>query len=129
MNITSYFKSGRLKKRDLSDKSNNDEDYKKAREGSLSDSFAFNSTALEDVFTGSLQLPECGEILIECLRSVEQKMNEMIAMIKTTQESQFKGKMHMNKLQESVDFISAKFDVYDKAKKQKEEKKFEKTII
>ena len=37
--------------------------------------------------------------------------------------------MRMNKLQESVDFISAKFDVYDKAKKQKEEKKFEKTII
>ena len=47
----------------------------------------------------------------------------MIAMVKTTQESQFKGEMHMNKLQESVYFISAKFDEYEKDKKQKEEKK------
>ena len=41
----------------------------------------------------------------------------MTAMVKTTQESQFKGKMRMNKLQESVDFISAKFDEYEKHKK------------
>ena len=45
-------------------------------------------------------------------------------MVKTTQESQFKGEMHMNKLQESVYFISAKFDEYEKDKKQKEEKNF-----
>ena len=38
-------------------------------------------------------------------------------MVKATQESQFKGKMHMNKLQESVDFTSAKFDEYEKDKK------------
>ena len=43
---------------------------KKVREGGLSDSFALNSTALEDAFTGSLQSPECGEILIKYLRSV-----------------------------------------------------------
>ena len=41
---------------------NDGEDYKKPREGSLNDSFALNSTALEDVFTGSLQSPECGKI-------------------------------------------------------------------
>ena len=103
MNIASYFKSGSSKKRDLSDQSNDDKYYKKPREGSLRDSFVLNSTALEDIFTGSLRSPEC-------LRSVEQKMNEMIAMVKTTQESQFKGEMHMNKLQEPVYFISAKFD-------------------
>ena len=34
------------------------------------DSFALNSTVLGDIFTGSLQSPECGEILIKCLRSV-----------------------------------------------------------
>ena len=64
MNIASYFKSGNSKKRDLSDLSNDDEDYKKPRESTLSDSFALNSMALEYVFTGSLQSPECGEILI-----------------------------------------------------------------
>ena len=30
-------------------------------------------------------------------------------MVKTTQENQFKGEMHMNKLQKSVNFISTKF--------------------
>ena len=49
-------------------------------------------------------------------------MNEMIALVKTTQESQIKSKLHLNKLQESVDFISAKFDENKKDKKQKEEK-------
>ena len=84
--------------------------------------FALNSTALEDVFRGSLRTPECGEILIKSLRSVEQKMNEMIALVKTTQESQNKGELHISKLKESFDFISAKFDEYEKYRKQKEEK-------
>ena len=109
MNIASYFKSASSKKCDLSDQSNDDEGYKKPREGSLSDSFALNCTALEDVFTGTLHSPECREILIKCLKSLKQKMNKMIAMVKTTQENQFKGEMHMNKLQKSVNFISTKF--------------------
>ena len=46
----------------------------------------------------------------------------MIALVKTTQESQIRGKLHMNKLQESVNFISTKFDECKKDKKQKEEK-------
>ena len=58
----------------------------------------------------------------KCFRNVEQKMNEMIAMVKITQESQFKGELQMNKLQESVNFISTKFNEYEKGNKQKEEK-------
>ena len=64
MNIASYFKSRSSKKRDLSDQSNDHKDYKNPREGSSSDSFTLNNMTLEDVFTGSLQSPECGEILI-----------------------------------------------------------------
>ena len=118
MNIASYFKSWSSKKRDLSDQSNDGDDYKEPREGSLSDSFLLNSTSLEDVFTGSLQSSECGEIFLkEYIHSTKRNLSEMIAMVKTTQERQFKGKMQMNKLQESVDFISAKFDEYEKDKK------------
>ena len=73
---------------------------------------------MEDVFTGSLQSSECGEIFLnEYIHSTKRNLSEMTAMVKTTQESQFKGKMRMNKLQESVDFISAKFDEYEKHKK------------
>ena len=39
-------------------------------------------------------------------------MNEMIALVKTTPESQIMGK-----LQESVEFISAEFNEYGKDKK------------
>ena len=42
-------------------------------------------------------------------------------MLENTQEHQIKSKLHMNKLQEeSVDFISIKFDEHEKDKKQKE---------
>ena len=56
-------------------------------------------------------------IFKEYIHSTKRNLSEMTAMVKATQESQFKGKMHMNKLQESVDFISAKFDEYEKHKK------------
>ena len=69
---------------------------------------------MEEIFTGSLQSPECGEILFKYMTSVEQKMDEIIAMVKTKQENQFKGELHMNKLQEAVDFITTKFDEYEK---------------
>lgn len=63
----------------------------KTRGGSLNDSFASNSIAFQDTFTGSLQSAECGQILIECLRNVEQKMNEMKTLVNTMQESQIRG--------------------------------------
>ena len=78
--------------------------------------------AFEDVITGSLQSPEWGKILIKYLRNVEQNMKKVTELVKTTQESQIKGKLHIEKLQESADFISTKFDENKKDKKQKEEK-------
>ena len=122
MNIFGYFKSGSSGKRDLSEQSNDGEFCKKPRKGSLNDSIALNSTALEDVFTGSLQSPECGETLIKCLQDVEQRMSEMIKLLKAKQESQIKGELHMRKLQESVDFLGAKFHEYQKDKKQKKKR-------
>ena len=95
----------------------------KPNEGTLIGSFALNGTALEDAFTGNLLSPECGESLINYLRSVEQRINEIIALVKTTQESQIKGELDMSKLQESIDFIRATFDEYERDKKQKEKKK------
>ena len=50
MNIASYFKSGSLKKRHLSDQPNDAKDYKKPREGRINEFFALKSTLLEDVW-------------------------------------------------------------------------------
>ena len=41
MNIAGYFKSGSLKLCDLSDQSNDGEDYKKPKQVSLNESFCF----------------------------------------------------------------------------------------
>ena len=98
MNIFGYFKSGSSGKRDLSEQSNDEEVCKKTREGSLNYFIALNSMALQDFFTGSLQSPECAEFLIKCLQNFEQKLNEMIMLVKAKQESQIKGELYVNKL-------------------------------
>ena len=69
-----------------------------------------------------LYLPECGEILIKCLKNVKQKMNSMIVIIKTTKESQFKVEMHMNKLQEPVDLLALSLTNTRKTKSKKKKK-------
>ena len=51
MNINSYFNSGSLKKRDLSKQSNDGEDCKKPRVGSLNYSLGLNSTALVGAYS------------------------------------------------------------------------------
>ena len=57
-------------KRDVSEKSNNGEDFKKLRKCSLNYFFTLNSRTLKDVFTGSLQSAESAEILIEMLNKL-----------------------------------------------------------
>ena len=54
-------------KRDVIEKSNDDEDCKSLRECSLNDSITINIATLKDVFTGSWQSAECVEILIKML--------------------------------------------------------------
>lgn len=46
-------------------------------------------------------------------------MNGIIALVKAIQEKRIKGQLDINKLQESVDFISAKFNEYEEDKKAK----------
>ena len=74
------------------------------------------------MFLLGLYLPECGETLIKCLKSVKQKMNSMIVIIRTTKESQFKVEMHMNKLQEPVDLFALILTNTRKTKSKNKEK-------
>ena len=74
------------------------------------------------MFLLDLYLPECGETLIKCVKSVNQKMNSMIVIIKTTKESQFKVEMHMNKLQEPVDLLALSLTNTRKTKSKKKKK-------
>ena len=74
------------------------------------------------MFLLGLYLSECGETLIKCLKSVKQKMNSMIVIIKRTKESQFKFEMRMNKLQEPVDLLALSLTNTRKTKSKKKKK-------
>ena len=69
-NITRFFQKG-TKKRDLSDKSEIEEDPKKVREGSLDFSqISQTSDIPDDIFTKSLNSADCVAILFNCLKNL-----------------------------------------------------------
>ena len=75
--ITKVFQRG-TKKRDLSDKSETGEDQKKVREGSLDCSqISQTSDIPDDIFTESLNSPDCAAILFNFLKKLESKMKEI----------------------------------------------------
>ena len=61
-------------KHDLSDKSNEDDKRKKARENSLNISLSKDDT---DIFEEGTESPRCAGILYSCLQNLEKKVNEI----------------------------------------------------
>ena len=98
------------------------EDPKKAREGSLDCSqISQTSDIPDDVFTKSLNSPNCVAILFNCLKNLESKMKEISVSSKETTASQIKGEKLLSDLTNSVQLISDKFDEYEKDRKAKDE--------
>ena len=78
------FTRGGSKKGQRNNQSNNGEESKKSREGSFENSYILKSSALEEVSASSLKAPRCAEILISCMKHVENQLKEMIHLIKST---------------------------------------------
>ena len=97
MDISKFFNSS-SKKRDLSNQSCNDEEPKKAREASSNDS----SVSLDDVFTEGMKSPECLHILVNCMKNIEDKINEICKMNQVTQDNQIKGECQLRDLVKSI---------------------------
>ena len=113
MNITKFSRVS--KKRDLSDQSDSREQPKKARDGSLE-----KNPEVDNVFTTSMDSPECLQILFNCLQNVEKSVKEIHEMQEKTQSSQIKGELQLKELSEAVEFITKKFDQYEAERKEKE---------
>ena len=105
--ITKYFDRN-SKKRDLSDNSNQEESSKKLKDGSL------NTSRADEVFTESLMSPDCVNILFSCIKNVERQITQILENTKELKEGQIKGEKHLAELTEAVDFISNKFEEYEK---------------
>ena len=121
MNITRFFNS---KKRDLSNNSNTEEDVKRQREESPSESpnVSMLDTPKTPVFEESLKSEDCVKILLSCLRNIEKEVKDTHKLaLFNNNNNQIKGKKQLVDLSESIKFMSDKFDKFEKD--QQEQKK------
>ena len=122
MDITKFFNS---KKRDLSNNSNAEEDAKRQREESPSESP--NVSMLDtpktsgDVFEESLKSENCVRILQSCLRNLEEEMKDIHKLALSSNSNQINREKQLADLSESIKFMSDKFDKFEKERQ--EEKK------
>ena len=114
MNITRFFNS---KKRDLSNNSNTEEDAKRQREESPSESpnVSMLDTPKTPVFEESLKSEDCVKILLSCLRNIEKEVKDTHKLpLSNNNNNQIKGKKQLVDLSESIKFMSDKFDKFEK---------------
>ena len=120
MEIAKYFER-KLKKRDLSNKSSNKKSSKKLCEGSLDNSACLDvSVNNEDPFTEGLKSPECVSILMNCMQNLEKQVGQIFKMLEKTEDRQIKGECQLTDLAKGVEFITQKFDEYEKDRREKD---------
>ena len=105
-------------KRDLNDKSNEDDERKKARESSLNISLNKDDT---DIFEEGIESQRCAGILYSCLQNLEKKIKEIFELSFSTKEAQIKGARHLEEVNESIKFIDEKFEEMEADRKEKEQ--------
>ena len=94
--IKSFFER---QNRDLSDKSNENDKRKKARQSSLNVSLSRDDT---DIFEEGLESPRCAGVLYNCLQNLEKKANEISELTSSTKEAQIKGARHMEEVDKFI---------------------------
>ena len=106
-------------KRDLSDKSNEDDEKKKAKESSLNIPLSKDDT---DISEEGIESPCCGSILYSCLQNLGKKINKIFELSSSTKEAQIKGARHMEEVNESIKFINGKFEGWKQIERRKSDK-------
>ena len=112
--IKSFFEG---QKHDLSYKSNEDDERKKAREGSLNVSLSKGDM---DTFEEGMESPRCAGTLCSCLQNFEKKCNDVFEVSSSMKEAQIKGVRHMEEVNESIKFINEKLKEMEADRKKKE---------
>ena len=108
-------------KRVLSDQSEDGDESKKLREGSVGS----NSESNEEVFREAPELDTSPEIVAEnqsvedSLKDLQARMVKMFKLAQKTNKTQIKGEQQLIDLTKSVKYISEQFDEYEKDRKKK----------
>ena len=105
--LKSHFGS---KKRDLSDKLNDGDEQKKAKESSLDLSLNQDDT---DVFAEGIDSPRCVSILYDCLKKLDKKVNEIHLLSATTNDDQIKGTQQLKEVNDVTKFINEKVEEFE----------------
>ena len=117
MDLYKFFPKDGSKKRDLSDQSNNGDEPKRQFEDSVAYLILSDEVFLEE----NLQSSRVIGILLNVLNKLEKQVAEIYQISDTTKTSQIKGEEQLNDVLQTVKFINAKFDEFEKDKKEKEE--------
>lgn len=116
--IKTYFQNSTSKKRELGSSSSEAiEDPKKLKEGSLNssdDNIVFKTDSSRDA-------KEDNETL-QAIKSLELQIKNLFELAHKTNETQIKGECQLVELKNSVDFISSKFDEFEKDRLEKVQK-------
>ena len=116
-NITSFFYKNKM---ELSNNPNDGQDTKKQREA-LCLELSLEKASDGDVSKDSLKSEDCILILKKCMENIEKKMEELCIETKNTKESQIKGELQLVSMNETINFISEKFDEFEKDRREKDE--------
>ena len=120
MEIAKYFER-MSEKRDLGNKSSDEEASRKLRQGSLDNSACSNvSVNNEDPFTERLKSLACVSILMNCMQNLEKQVGQIFKIRDKTEDCQIKGEYQLTDLAKGVDFITQKFDEYEKDRREKD---------
>ena len=106
-----------LKKRDLSNKSNNKEERKKLESSSLDLLLSKETNENTDVFTQTIESRRCASIFYDCLKNLESKVNEIYKFSSSTKDAQIKGARQLEDVSESIKFINEKCEEYEADRK------------
>ena len=119
MNQISQYFGKNPKKRDLSVDSKTmfrcDDVSKKPREGSSG-----SYTEEADVFEEGVESADCRKVLFNCLKNLEQKMNDLYLLANSNKQCNLKATSSF-KLTSWVEFLTSKFDELEKERKEKDE--------
>ena len=93
---------------------------KRQREESPDVSCLESPTSPGNVFAESLKSNECVEILMNCLKNLEEEVKELKDLASSNNANQIKSERQLLDLKDAVDFIPNRFDDFERGSLEKE---------
>ena len=107
---------------ELSSNSKDRDERKQPRKTSSFDELIAKGANNGEVFDETLKSDDCVAIFCNCMKNLEDIVNELFQITSSANNGQKKGKLQLKYLNEIVNFICTKFDEYEK-ERHKENKK------